>query len=147
ARLTAFVLEGVMTSVLMGQLHNARRRSEEDRLAAEGYRDELARSERQLQAIMDNSTAMIYLKDIEGRLIIVNKRFESVLHVSKEEILGKTDYDVFSSEVAETLWANDRNVLRDGKAIEYEESVPQDDGEHTYVALKFPLLDAGGTPY
>jgi PAS domain S-box-containing protein len=147
ARLTAFVLEGVMTSVLMGQLHSARRRSEADRRAAERYRDELAMSEERLRAIMDNSNAIIYLKDIKGKLIVINKRLESVLRVSKSEVLGKADHDVFAGGVAEALWANDRDVLRDGRVIECEEVVPQEDGEHTYVSLKFPLLDAGGVPY
>jgi PAS domain S-box-containing protein len=146
-RLSVFVLDGILTSVLMGQLHAARRRSEEDRLAAERYKDTLARSEEQLQAIMDNSTAMIYLKDLKGKILVVNKHFESVFHVSREAIVGKNVGDAFPNNIAQILRARDRSVLSDGKSLEYEEVVPQEDGEHTYVSLRFPLLDARGTLY
>ena len=115
----------------------------------ERYRAEqaLRKSEQQLQAILDNSTAVIYLKDKWGRYILVNNRFENLFHVSKELVAGKGDLDLFPKEMAEAFRANDLKVLEAGTALEWEEVAPQDDGPHTYLSVKFPLLDSAGAPY
>jgi len=115
----------------------------------ERYRAEqaLKKSEQQLQAILDNSTAVIYLKDYWGRYILVNSRFENLFHVSKDLAVGKSDFDLFPKELAEAFRANDMKVLEAGSALEWEEVAPHDDGPHTYLSVKFPLLDSAGTPY
>ena len=66
-----------------------------DRKLAE---DALRASEARLQAILNNASAVIYLKDVEGRYLMVNKRFEKLFNVSQQEIRGKTDADLFSSK-------------------------------------------------
>ena len=115
----------------------------------ERYRAEqaLRKSEQQLQAILDNSTAVIYLKDYWGRYILVNNRFENLFHASKELVVGKSDFDLFPKEMAEQFRANDMKVLEAGTAIEWEEEAPQDDGPHTYLSVKFPLRDSTGSAY
>jgi PAS domain S-box-containing protein len=90
---------------------------------------------------------MIYLKDLKGKILVVNKHFESVFHVSRAAIVGKNVGDAFPTSIAQVLRARDRSVLVEGKPLEYEEVVPQEDGEHTYVSLRFPVLDARGTAY
>jgi PAS domain S-box-containing protein len=104
-------------------------------------------SEERLQAILDNSPAVIYMKDTEGRFITANRQFESLFHFSKDEIVGKRNRDLFDQEIADIFDANDRKVLAAGTAMQWEELVPQDDGLHTYLSLKFPLLTPEGTPY
>jgi len=101
-------------------------------------------SENRLQAIMDNAHAVIYLKDLDGRFLLINRRFEELLHVSQRDFIGKTDADIFPSDVVAKIQANDQLVRESGKPLEFEECVPQQDGPHTYVAVKFPLFDAGG---
>ncbi|HWO00664.1 MAG TPA: PAS domain S-box protein, partial [Blastocatellia bacterium] len=71
----------------------------------------LKKSEQQLQAILDNSTAVIYLKDYWGRYILINSRFEALFHVGKSQVVGKTDFDFFPREMAEVFRANDQKVL------------------------------------
>ncbi len=107
----------------------------------------LKKSEQQLQAILDNSTAVIYVKDIWGRYILINSRFETLFHVSKTQVIGKTDFDVFPREMAEAFQANDQKVVEARTALESEEIAPHDDGPHTYLSLKFPLCNAVGEPY
>ncbi|HSO74595.1 MAG TPA: response regulator [Blastocatellia bacterium] len=107
----------------------------------------LKKSEQQLQAILDNSTAVIYLKDYWGRYILVNSRFETLFHVSKVRVVGKTDFDLFPREMAEAFQANDRQVLETRAAFESEEIAPHDDGPHTYLSVKFPICDPNGEPY
>jgi PAS domain S-box-containing protein len=107
----------------------------------------LRESEERLQAILDNSTAVIYLKDTEGRYILINRRYETLFHVTRAQIVGLTDYDLFPPEAADAFRANDRRVLETGGALELEEVAPQEDGLHTYISIKFPLRDSAGAPY
>jgi len=72
----------------------------------------LRESEQQLEGILNNSTAVIYLKDTEGRYIRVNHEFESLFGVDRREVLGQTDYDLFPRELADQFRANDRKVMQ-----------------------------------
>jgi two-component system, sensor histidine kinase and response regulator len=107
----------------------------------------LRQSEERLHAILDNSTAVIYVKDCWGCYTLINSRFAELFHVNRDEIAGKSDLDIFPKEMAEQLRANDSKVLEAGSSLQWEEVVPHDDGPHTYLSIKFPLLDAEGTPY
>ncbi|HSQ20744.1 MAG TPA: PAS domain S-box protein, partial [Blastocatellia bacterium] len=107
----------------------------------------LKQSERQLQAILDNSTTLVYVKDYWGRYILINSRFESLFHVSKDLVVGKNDFDIFPKEMAEAFRANDLKVFEARTQLEWEEIAPQDDGPHTYLSVKFPLFDSKGAPY
>ncbi|WP_437946923.1 AAA family ATPase [Sorangium sp. So ce296] len=100
-----------------------------------------------LQSIVDNSTAVIYLKDLEGRYLMINRRYAELFHVSEQAIVGRTDYDVFPSERADAFRAVDHEVVATGAALQAEDEVPQDDGLHTYISLKYPLCNAAGQPY
>jgi PAS domain S-box-containing protein len=115
-------------------------------LAADRKRAEIARdrSERRLQAILDNTAAVIFLKDLEGRYLLVNRRLEQLFQADRRTILGRTDYEVFPDE-AEQFRSHDQAVLEAGKPMAIEETVRQQDGVHTFVALKFPLQEPDGT--
>ena len=101
----------------------------------------LEESKRMLQAILDNSTATICVKDLRGRYLLINKQYEALFQVSQEEIKGKTDDDIFSSEVAKILQQNDRKVLETNAALTIEEVFPQGNAFNTYITVKFPLCD------
>jgi PAS domain S-box-containing protein len=109
--------------------------------------ERVSRREAQLDAILENTSAMIWLKDRKGRYLLVNRRYEEVFKVERDKVVGKTDYDIFPSYLADGFKANDRRVLKDRRPLELEEEVPQDDGEHTYITVKFPLFDGSGEPY
>ncbi|WP_437830380.1 AAA family ATPase [Sorangium sp. So ce1153] len=115
----------------------------ERRRAEQAVRD----SKELLQSIVDNSTAVIYLKDLEGRYLMINRRYAEVFHVSEQAIVGRTDSDVFPSELADAFRAVDHEVVATGAALQAEDEVPQDDGLHTYISLKYPLCNAAGQPY
>lgn len=109
--------------------------------------EERRKSQEQLQAILDNSTAVIYLKDTDGRYLLTNRRHEELFDVISESLVGKTDHDMFPKDTADKFRANDLEVLRSGVPLEIEETVPQDDGMHTYVSVKVPLRGSDGVPY
>ncbi len=107
----------------------------------------LQESEARLQAFVDNAGSVIYIKNIQGRYILINRQYEALFHLKKEVVQDQTDYDIFPQDIADTFRQNDLRVLAAGKALESEELAPQDDGLHTYLSIKFPLLDALGIPY
>ncbi|MBD2184358.1 PAS domain S-box protein [Planktothrix sp. FACHB-1355] len=107
----------------------------------------LRESEQRLQAILDNSPAVIFAKDTQGRYIFSNQRHEKLFGVSRKHIEGKTDYDILPRDIADRFRESDRKVLETGTPLEWEELVPQQDGIHTYIASMFPLYDATGVLY
>jgi PAS domain S-box-containing protein len=107
----------------------------------------LAQSEAQLQAILDNCTAVVYLKDLQGRYLLINRSHERLLAVPSSQVIGKTVHDLYAKEIADALRANDQKVLGAGTPLEFEELVPTRDGLRTYLSVKFPLRDAAGDPY
>ncbi len=107
----------------------------------------LQQSRALLQAVLDNTTAVIYVKDVEGRYMLINRQYANLFHVTKDSMIGKTDFDLFARDMADAFRTNDRRVITERTALELEESAPHDDGVHTYLSLKFPLCDSQGTPY
>ncbi len=104
-------------------------------------------SEQLFQAVIDGSTAVIYAKDLAGRYLLVNRQHEALFQVPRDQIKGKTDYDLLPKEQADLVRANDEAVLHAGAPIEWEEVVSAHGEPRTYISLKFPLLDAAGKPY
>ena len=100
-----------------------------------------------LQDIIDSSMAVIYVKDLDGRFLLVNTRFSELFHIPREEIIGKSDYDIFPADMADDFRAFDQRVLAAGTVLEAEEIAPHDDGSHTYISIKSPLLGEEGKPY
>ena len=112
-----------------------------DRKRAEAARRS---AEKQMQAIMDNTSAVIFVKGVDGRYLLVNRQYEGLFHVTREEMAGKRDEDIFPPELAHVLQENDQKAIEAGGPLQFEEIVLHDDGLHTYVSVKFPLFDAAG---
>ena len=98
-------------------------------------------SERRLRAIMDNSAAIIYIKDKKGLFRMVNREFERSFHVSEKDIVGKSDRHLISQKLSDVYRKNDREVLEKGTAMKFEETAVADNKEHTALSVKFPLVD------
>ena len=107
----------------------------------------LYESQQLLMAIIDNSAAVIYVKDLEGRYLLVNRLFCELFHFSKQEILQKTDYDIFPRAAADAFRAMDKRVAASDTTFKEQETAPHDDGLHTYISVKSTLHDASGKPY
>jgi PAS domain S-box-containing protein len=100
-----------------------------------------------LQQVIDESTNVIWVKDSQGRYRYVNREFEQIHHVSREQANGKTDYELFPKPFADTFRASDLKVLEVGAPIEFEEGGPRDDSTHTCITNKFPIRHADGKVY
>ncbi|MCH7778074.1 MAG: PAS-domain containing protein, partial [Gemmatimonadetes bacterium] len=104
----------------------------------------LRESEARFRAVVDNSPTKIHIKDAEGRYVLVNPEAEKLFGFTDEEIRGKTTYDVFPKDVADAFTAHDRAVMESGETVEEEEKFTREDGEHTYLTVKFPIADGRG---
>src|SRR5260370_10807117 len=104
-------------------------------------------SQHLLQAIIDNSQAVIFVKDLEGRYLLINSRFEELFHVSRESITGKTDYDLFSKERADAFRDFDRRQLAGGTPLEAGEFIPPGGRLRPYIFIKAPPCHNGGEAY
>ncbi|MEF8727159.1 MAG: CHASE domain-containing protein [Accumulibacter sp.] len=104
----------------------------------------LAASEGRLKAFFDNATSLVWIKDLQGQFLVVNRHTEAVLGLPRERLLGHTVAEIFPQNEAADFTSNDRQVLEAGHSLEFEESALLADGRRTYVSVKFPLRDAGG---
>ncbi|MFC1553600.1 PAS domain S-box protein [candidate division KSB1 bacterium] len=109
--------------------------------------DTLKEKEKLFNALIDKSPALIFMKDPDGKYILTNKKFEKVLNRSKEEILYKTDRELFSQEVADRIEKTDRDMLENKLPNESEGVIPLEGKEYTYLTIKFPLIDEDGQVY
>ena len=104
-------------------------------------------NERLLSIVESNTTSVIYIKDIEGRYLFTNKRWQELFILKNEDVQGKTDLDLFPKEFAEKFIRIDRAVMKSGLPFKGEEFAPHDDGMHTYISTKVPLRDSKGVIY
>lgn len=104
----------------------------------------LASSEHRLLEIIDGSTAIIYVKDLEGRYILTNRQHQAQFGMSRQEVVGKHETEVFPPDIVAAFQANDQKVIATQAPIVVEEIAPHRDGPHTYVSVKFPLFDLDG---
>jgi PAS domain S-box-containing protein len=107
----------------------------------------LRASEAQLRAIIDNSSAFIFVKDLEGRYLRVNRWYENMSGMKESDMVGKTVYELYPQDIADALNSDDQEVISANTPIQFEEQVPFPDGIHHFVAVKFPLYDKNGRPY
>jgi PAS domain S-box-containing protein len=100
-----------------------------------------------LEGVLDSTRLVVYLKDIEGRYLYVNRRYELLACVPREALMGKRDHDFFPPAVADLFRAQDAEVVARRTSLEFEETIPLPGGEHSFLTEKFPLFDEKGEVY
>jgi len=101
-------------------------------------------SERRFEVFMNNSPAVAFIKDEEGRYLYVNEPFTRYFG-PQAEWLGKRDIDMQPLEIATRLRENDMTVLAGESVVELEEVAPTPDGKlHHWLVFKFPFRDISG---
>ena len=106
--------------------------------------DAVRANEARLRGIIDNTTSSIYLKDLEGRYLLINSAVEQFVGLSSDQLLMRSDRELFPREAAERFHETDRRVVQTGAPVEVEEEVPREDGLHTYITVKFPIRNSAG---
>jgi diguanylate cyclase (GGDEF)-like protein/PAS domain S-box-containing protein len=107
----------------------------------------LLESEKRLRDLIDATTAVIYVKSIDGRYLIVNSRYEQLTGIRRDDVIGRTDAELWPAPFAADMRANDLRVLDALGPLEFEEHGPEGSPPVTFLAHKFPLFDPDGVPY
>jgi PAS domain S-box-containing protein len=120
----------------------AERKRSEERLQLAFER--VGASEARLEAFLNNSSSVMFIKDIDGRYVHVNEPFVRSFGLPRERVISRTDAEIFPAEQALRFTTNDAAALRSDKAIQVEEIAHYADGMHTSLVCKFPIHDANG---
>lgn len=109
----------------------------------------LGKNQRLLQSIFNNTNTVIIIKDLKGHYLMVNKQFEKIHNIPIDKIIGKTVYDIVPVELADIITKNDKNTIESGKLSDLEELVihKADGTLHTYLSVKFPIVDDNNKVY
>lgn len=94
------------------------------------------------ESIMAHSTALVYVTDLAGRLLYANPALERAVGQPEGSASGRLRAELLPKEIAAAHDANDLEVARSGRPIQFEEVNVEDGVSHTYLTIKFPR----GTP-
>ena len=98
-----------------------------------------------MQAIIEGTTELIFVKDVAGKYLMINAAGAQVLGRSVSEVIGRYDQELLTEEVLERVRNGDRLVLESGKAQTYEDSSQVAGDTRTFLTTKAPYRDAQGT--
>ncbi|MGZ8289873.1 MAG: EAL domain-containing protein [Telluria sp.] len=105
-------------------------------------------SERRLSTILDSVESLIYIKDTDYRYQYVNRAVCKYFDKDSSFIVGKTDFDLFSREVAETERARDVRVIEGGERVIGEEVQTRTRADQpTFLSTRVPLTRDDGAIY
>lgn len=100
-----------------------------------------------IQAILDNTPLIIYIKDLNGRYTLVNRQFKEVFKLTDDQVIGKTVEELNKDTRSQTedtvikYQDADLEVIRTGTSVELEDVLSLPDGNHHLLTVKFPLFD------
>ncbi len=108
----------------------------------------LRKSEAHLRALLNTLPDLIWLKDVDGIYLSCNPRFERFFGSSEDEIIGKTDYDFLSNELADFFREKDKAAIAAGKSCRNEEEVRFADDGHREIleTIKTSMVNSDGKP-
>ncbi len=98
-------------------------------------------------SIIAHTPASIFVKDTGGRFLFINQQAASSLHYTPDQMIGKTDYELFPVPIVERWRENDRPILETGQPVQIEVVLHYDDGLHNFITTRFPISDEQGDIY
>ncbi|MFF3336196.1 SpoIIE family protein phosphatase [Streptomyces sp. NPDC002888] len=100
-----------------------------------------------LQSFMDHTPAVVFIKDLKGRYLAVNTKFEESTGLPRGRVLGRRDRDVLPSDFARQARAADLDMLRRRAPVQRQERFVLPGGTRDFLTSLFPLKDPNGKPY
>ncbi|WP_374033503.1 PAS domain S-box protein [Bdellovibrio bacteriovorus] len=98
-----------------------------------------------LKMFLQSSPAIVYVKDLQGRYLLVSPTFEKLVGKTSVDLVGKTDQEIFGIEDARRFSESDRQLILEQRPRSYEERLTFVDGsQRYYLSEKFPMRDEGG---
>ncbi len=111
----------------------------------EKSKEQLIENERKLQIVLDNISALIYLKDTSGVYLLVNKEWEVTLGLDIDSVVGKTDYELFPENIAKGFISTDHEAMQSLQTVQLENCAPDLNGLiKSYWTSKIPIIGVSG---
>lgn len=104
----------------------------------------LRESEQNFRAILSNISDVAWLKDLEGRYIVVNDTFSRLHNIKPSDVVGKTDLELWPTEFAQSYRRDDAEVISAGKEKKVEEFIVTENGQRFLETIKRPIIDSYG---
>ena len=140
--LSDFVLKDSLVR-LFPAIERAQRTAKEH-LARRAAEAKLADRDFKLEAIIGYSPSALSMKRTDGRYVLANPNVQHIHHLTEEELIGKTDFDLYPADTARTFAANDALVLSSMGRNSIEEVIPVDGMPRTFMSHMFPVVDETG---
>ncbi|MFT5440530.1 MAG: PAS domain S-box-containing protein [Alphaproteobacteria bacterium] len=135
----------VVISKIIWDGEEAIQRTVIDLTARKQAEQERAKSEELLRAIMDNSPSPIYLKDVNSRVLLINKAYEKRYGIKMKDALGSQGHEWHQRKTIEKLIKHDRKVIASGRPSELEFESTDLSGKRTVThSIKFLVRDTDG---
>ena len=117
-------------------------------LAIQHERDlqSLSDLDQRFKSFMDNTPAVAYMKNLDGRYVHVNRAYEKLIGMSEADMLGRTDHDLWPTEIADSFRETDKRVMSTGRPFNVTETIVASGNERQYISFKFPIFDPNGSP-
>jgi two-component system cell cycle sensor histidine kinase/response regulator CckA len=106
---------------------------------------ETERAYQVLEAVIEGTTDDVFVKDLDGRFVIVNARAAETLGLPREQLIGRTLHEVLPAELAEAMTATDRLTAEQGETGLFEETVPFGGQLRTFLTAKGPYRASDDT--
>jgi two-component system sensor histidine kinase/response regulator len=106
--------------------------------------EELRRTTELFQAVADGTQDAVYVKDREGRHLMVNAAASRLVGKPTNEVLGRDDTEIFDPDSAREVMAHDRRVMESGVAATKEHELSAGGVTRTYLSSKAPYRDGHG---
>lgn len=104
---------------------------------------ELKETEEIFSCFLEHSPYFIFFKDENAKSLRLSRNFEEMIGRPMSELLGKSMYDLFPSELAKNMVQDDMRILNEGKQINVEEEL----NGRFYSTVKFPITTVSGKKY
>ena len=110
------------------------------------YHKALVDQERRVREIIDNLPSPLFVFDPDGKAVLINQAMADICGSRVENFVGKTREDLgIDPEAAVEHRSNDLEIFETGQTLVREEFIPQADGTHIYLTVKFPLTASDGS--
>lgn len=133
-------------SPLSGQPGEARRSvfTARDLTAQKRELELIGNTRQQFRDALYRVPAILYLKDADGRYLLVNPYFEALFGIEEEKVIGKTDFEIFPDSLATEIYSADRQVLDTLEPFEQVFTVNNNNSTRRFRRFNYPVCDAEG---
>ena len=101
----------------------------------------LTESHNLLHAVINDISDVVFIKDIHGRCVLINQAGAEFLGLKVDDVIGRSDFDLLPTEVAERLVDRDQTIVRTGQPSTFEESVSNVGSDRIHFTTKTPYRD------